>query len=84
MTGTRADPDAVTASASSTAGPAVLRRRAGRGRAVVGKYLPLAYLPPEHAVVGTDLEVMHMRATGSRPVSRRRQHAARSTPTTSG
>jgi len=26
----------------------------------VGKYLLLAYLPPEHAVVGTDLEVMYM------------------------
>ena len=40
-------------------GPAVVRDL-GRGRAVVGKYLLLAYLPPEHAVVGTDLEVMYM------------------------
>ncbi len=50
------------------------RRRAHRGRAragpryvtsagagpSVGKYLLLAYLPPEHAVVGTELRVMYM------------------------
>ena len=32
---------------------------AGAGPSV-GEYLLLAYLPPEHAVVGTDLEVMYM------------------------
>ncbi len=32
---------------------------AGAGPSV-GKYLLLAYLPPEHAVVGTDLQVMYM------------------------
>ena len=32
---------------------------AGAGPSV-GKYLLLAYLPPEHAIVGTDLEVMYM------------------------
>ena len=32
---------------------------AGAGPSV-GKYLLLGYLPPEHAVVGTDLKVMYM------------------------
>jgi glycine cleavage system aminomethyltransferase T len=32
---------------------------AGAGPSV-GKYLLLAYLPPEHAVVGTELQVMYM------------------------
>ena len=32
---------------------------AGAGPSV-GKYLLLAYLPPEHAVVGTELRVMYM------------------------
>lgn len=32
---------------------------AGAGPSI-GKYLLLAYLPPEHAVVGTDLQVMYM------------------------
>ena len=32
---------------------------AGAGPSV-GKYLLLAYLPPEYAIVGTDLEVMYM------------------------
>jgi glycine cleavage system aminomethyltransferase T len=29
----------------------------------LGKYLLMAYLPPEHAVVGTDLQVMYMNET---------------------
>jgi glycine cleavage system aminomethyltransferase T len=32
---------------------------AGAGPSV-GKYLLMAYLPPEHAVIGTDLKVMYM------------------------
>ena len=56
----RADPHPDRASASSTpraASRAVTTAGAGPS---VGKYLLLAYLPPEHAVEGTKLQVMYM------------------------
>lgn len=38
----------------------VSRVTSASGGPSVGKYLLLGYLPPEHAVVGTDLQVMYM------------------------
>ena len=48
-------------------------RRAGAGPSV-GKYLLLAYLPPEHAVVGTELRVRYMNE--DYPVTRRGRRLA--------
>ena len=48
---------------------------AGAGPSV-GKYLLLAYLPPEHAVVGTTSRVMYMDERLPGAGGGRRQHAA--------
>ncbi len=41
----------------------VSRVTSAGGGPSVGKYLLLGYLPPEHAVIGTDLQIMYMNET---------------------